>query len=208
MRFLHAILPIFAATFIGSSVAAFHGAQVTPQRHWIDKEAGLSMALAEGFAVGPPGTDGQTGLSVESSTGGIYRICSARTGPDGEDVAATIQELGADPKWVRSVCEDTAYPPGQPLKNKTYLAGATDDGELGPRHSCVIAYEVDDAELRSLDLSYVIRQASVISAGPQTVNLNCSLAAKDAVSARAHWQAAEADFGAMRGSIARTPARP
>lgn len=163
------------------------------------------MALAPGFAAGPAGS----GLSVESSDGGVYRVCSARTGPDGEAVAATIRELGSDPQWVRSVCEDTAYPPELPLENRTYLVGASDDSELGVRHSCVVAYDVDDAELRELGLSHVMRQASVMTAGSHVVNLNCSLATRDARTAFAHWPAAEAAFGAMRGSISVTepPAR-
>lgn len=192
---MHKIALILLVAALGT------GASLTAERHWVDRESGLSMTLAEGFAPGPASPDAEAGLSVESSDGGVYRTCSARVGPDGEEVAATIRELGGDPQWVRSVCEDTAYPPGQRLENRTYLVGASDDTELGARHSCIVAYDVDDAELRGLGLSHVMRQASVMTAGPRTVILNCSLAARDAKTAIAHWPAAEEAFGAMRGSI-------
>lgn len=189
-----------AAILAGAAVVG--GASPAKERHWIDRETGLSMILAEGFALDPAVSNGTGELSVESSADGVYRACSARVGPDGEEVAATIRELGADPKWVRSVCEDSAYPPGLNLTNKRYLAGATDDSDLGPRHSCVVAYDIDDAELRRLGLSYVVRQASMLTAGANTVIVNCSLAARDESAARTHWSAAEAAFVAMRGSIA------
>jgi hypothetical protein len=188
------------AALIASGVV-LGGASLAGDRHWIDRETGLSMVLADGFTPDEAASDGKGRLSVESSANGVYRVCTARIGPDGEQVAATIRELGADPQWVRSVCEDTAYPPEQNLKNRNYLAGASDDSELGPRHSCIVAYEVDDAELRSLGLSYVIRQASMMTAGAKIVNMNCSLAAKNEAVARAHWPVAETAFGAMRGSI-------
>lgn len=187
------------AAFAGAAVLG--GASSAAERHWIDREAGVSMALADGFVPDPIASDGKGSLAVESSADGIYRVCSARIGPDGEEVAATIRELGADPQWVRSVCEDSAFPPGLNLTNKHYLAGDTGDSDLGPRHSCVVAYEVDDAQLRRLGLSHVMRQASMLTAGTRTVHLNCSFAAQSEAAALAHWPVAEAAFDAMRGSI-------
>jgi hypothetical protein len=184
-----------------AAVLTMAAASVTADRYWIDRDAGLSMAVAAGFALDMSKPSGKGTLKVESERGGVYRTCSARTGPDGEQVAAMIRERGADPQWVRSICEATAYPPDLPIRNRRYLAGATDDSDLGLRHSCVVAYEVDDAELRSLGLSHVIRQASVMTAGDRIVNLNCTLAARDESIARAHWQTAEEVFGAMRASI-------
>ncbi len=176
-----------------------------PSQRWIDEERGLAMEVAPGFTVDDEATDGLGELAVESEEGGVYRRCSARRGPGGEEIAATINQLGGDADWVRSVCEDTAYP-DKPLRSRAYLAGATDDTDLGPRHACVVGYEADDPELDALGLAYSIRQQSMLTAGPDVVILTCTLAARDEAAAMEHFQQSEAAFVGMRSSITRTSA--
>ena len=190
------------------------------KRFWIDKDAGLSVALPVdhptlGFKQMSSQSDPSAlvlarpvFLSQSSASAGTERgsaICVARRSyPDqGQTLTAILGQAEAAPDGGKALgkerCESNIYQAG--ATQKTFYGVRLDKTALGLSETCVAASNTGNG-----DFPYIVTQRTIFAKGDHGYDLSCSITVRNEADARYMWGDNARAFSTIRESIALAPA--